>query len=163
MSQKTINIILLFGLVATIIYSVWSSQNLKKVVVADAIELVNEFSLKKELESKVEGKLNEYNHLVDSLNGIVENSSNPNYKKKITLEMRNIQEEARQAYEISNRNINEQVWKRLNPWIEEFGKENDYKIIIGSNGMGTVLYNNNVTECTSDLIQFVNKKYETGS
>jgi len=134
MSQKTINIILLFGLVATIIYSVWSSQNLKKVVVADAIELVNEFSLKKELESKVEGKLNEYNHLVDSLNGIVENSSNPNYKKKITLEMRNIQEEARQAYEISNRNINEQVWKRLNPWIEEFGKENDYKIIIGSNG-----------------------------
>lgn len=67
-----------------------------------------------------------------------------------------------EAYEASNSTINEKVWKRLNPLIDDFGKKNNIRIMIGANGMGTVLYNDNSVSMTNELIEFINKNYKTG-
>jgi outer membrane protein len=68
-----------------------------------------------------------------------------------------------QEYQESNQSINEQVWKRLNPLIDEYGKAKGFRLIIGANGMGSVLYNDEYYDQTKELTDFVNKKYEEGN
>ena len=50
------------------------------------------------------------------------------------------------------KNINEQVRDRLNPLIKDFAVKNNYRIVVGANGMGTVLYNADVVDITDKLI-----------
>ena len=109
--------------------------------------------------------LNQYAQQIDSLGVLLEQTEKNNDEKSSEIFeqlLYNKKVEVQQAYEVSNKNINEQVWKRLNPLIDEFSKEHNYRIVIGANGMGTVLYTDESAERTNDLIQFINKKYANG-
>lgn len=68
-----------------------------------------------------------------------------------------------QEYQQSNQTINEQVWKRLNPLVDAYGKEQGLRLIIGANGMGSVLYNDAYYDRTKEVTAYVNKKYEEGN
>lgn len=52
------------------------------------------------------------------------------------------------------------VVKRLNVYIEEFANDQDYDLIIGSNGNGNVLYGENHLDITESLIAYANGKYQ---
>ncbi len=152
-------------LLATLIYSYSVSVKVDKIVVVDVIRVFNEFEMKKELESKVEVELNSYSDHLDSLSALynlaIENNDNSRanvMKEEIAYAKNEIQ----RIYDVSNKNINEQVWKRLNILIKEFAKEQHYRIVVGANGMGSVLYNEDATDKTSELISFINTRYETG-
>lgn len=152
-------------LLSNIVFSLYIYQQLNNIIIIDVIRLVNEFDMKKELESKVENKLNNYKFQLDSLEAVINNRTkvgNNNEIDQLISSYKSLQLEGIKAYENSNKNINEQVWKRLNPLIDEYSKKNNCRILIGANGMGTVLYNDNKTDKTTELIQFVNSKYEKG-
>jgi len=51
------------------------------------------------------------------------------------------------------------IWKRLNPYIAEYGKEKGYAYIYGANGTGNVLYADEGEDITDELIEYVNKRY----
>jgi outer membrane protein len=55
--------------------------------------------------------------------------------------------------------LNAIIWKRLNPLIQEYGKENKYKMIFGANGTGNLLYSDSSLDISNNLINYVNKKY----
>lgn len=55
--------------------------------------------------------------------------------------------------------LNAIIWKRLNPLIQEYGKENKYKMIFGANGTGNLLYSDSSLDISNSLINYVNKKY----
>jgi outer membrane protein len=74
-----------------------------------------------------------------------------------------LQYNAKAQIEQSDKEVNEQIWKRINPVIDEFAKKNNFSIIIGGNGMGTVLYSNNAINVTTKLIEYANNKYENGN
>lgn len=157
--------ILLLLIASNIIFSIYTNSKVNNIVVIDVLKVVNEFEMKKNLESKVEVKLNELNSRLDSFKASIEKMDKDIESEKadeIIFRYRQMQEETQNAYEISNKNINEQVWKRLNPLIDQFGKEKKYRLIIGANGMGTVLYNEPVMDKSEELIQYINKKYESG-
>jgi outer membrane protein len=137
----------------------------EKIVVIDVIKTFNEFEMKKELEARVELKLNEFTARIDSLKSLAsmaEQRGDTLRRSAVEQELYNVQQQAQQALEVSNQAINEQVWKRLNPMIDEFGKEKGYRIIIGANGMGSVLYRDDAPDVTALLVSFINQKYETG-
>src|SRR5690606_30007217 len=67
-----------------------------------------------------------------------------------------------QYYHQSSQEINKKIWERLNPVIEQYGKERGFALVIGANGAGTVLYGAPRQDVTDDLIQFVNNKYAKG-
>lgn len=55
--------------------------------------------------------------------------------------------------------LNAIIWSRLNPLIQEYGKENKYKMIFGANGTGNLLYSDSSLDISNSLIKYVNKKY----
>lgn len=146
----------------------WTSGNNKKIAVVDAIQLFNSFKMKIELEEKASGGLRYLGHQADSLQKELEGKSKVKDFPKAELEgLYKTYMQAKglleQEYQQSNQSINEQVWKRLNPLIDEYGKKEKLRLIIGANGMGNVLYNDDYYDQTKEVIDFVNKKYETGN
>jgi outer membrane protein len=149
---------------------VWwiGNNNQKKMAVVDAVKIFNSYKMKMELEAKAGGKLEFLGHQVDSIKQeLAARSKTPGMNPAVLEEMyRSFQAaQARldQEYQESNQAINEQVWKRLNPQIDEYGKKHGLRLIIGANGMGSVLYNNDFYDHTNEVIEFVNKKYEEGN
>jgi outer membrane protein len=140
----------------------------KKIAVVDAIKLFNSFKMKQELEAQSGGLLSNLGHQADSLKSdLAAKSKIKDFPKteleKLYVEFRNAQGQLEQTYQQTNQGINEEVWKRLNPMIDEYGKENGFRLIIGANGMGSVLYNDDYYDRTKEVIDFVNRKYEQGN
>lgn len=154
-------------IISAALYGFMVYQN-KKIAVVDAIKLYNEFKMKKELEGHNRGRLQNLGTTVDSLNRLLkakgEDKSTPNaeLQELYTYYMRAQQQLEGAAGEI-NAEINEQVWIRLNPLIDAYGKAHNMRLIIGANGMGTVLYNDDYYDHTDAIIDYVNKEYEKGN
>lgn len=137
---------------------------MKKIAVADAVRLFNNYNMKKELESKDEPLLKFLNSRLDSLDAVIKNTStsaaSDEKQAQLYTSYKETQSLLEESYRRSNQAINEQVWTRLNPLIEEYGKKYGYRLIVGANGMGSVLYHDGYYDVTEDLIKFVNNKYE---
>ena len=138
----------------------------KKIGVIDAVKLFDSFDLTKELEKKAKDRLQELGRQIDSVGNrmqMANTTHNEDESQRLSKEYAYLKNSLQGEFETSNKEINAQVWKRLNPMLEEFGKKSGLHLIIGANGMGSVLYNDSYYDLTGDAIQFVNKKYEEGN
>lgn len=139
----------------------------KKIAVVDVLKLVNEFQMKKDLENNGMQQLKQVGMTTDSLKRLLQASSNDPGKSKEELQhlysnyMSAQRQYDTQAEQLSQE-VNEQVWNRLNPLIDGYGKQENLRLVIGANGMGTVLYNDDYYDHTEQLIQYVNTKYAKG-
>jgi outer membrane protein len=139
-------------------YLITGSQ--KKIAYADAIRLFNEYKFKTDLERSSQGTLGRLKNEVDS--AAVLYKVNPD-DAVVQQVMMSKQQQLRQGYDAINKEINQKVWERLNTKIHDFGKENDIEMLIGANGMGTVLYASESRDVTDALIKYVNESYEKGN
>lgn len=165
---KQIGITLLACLLTGAIVLLIVRYNQKKIAVVDAVKLFNAYKMKQEMEAKAGGRLRFLAHQADSIKqeltvksktkGVPEQELQRLYQSYNTA-----RSGLEQEYEESNQAINEQVWKRLNPVIDEYGKEKGLRLIVGANGMGSVLYYDAYYDHTEELIEYVNQKYETGN
>ena len=167
--RKTLIIVLATILLLTIANTaglVYCYRQTKNTVVIDVIKVFNEFKMKKDLESRVAVKLNDYSASIDSMQAVFTNMKQANAdpeKIRQTGELVDtLRSRAQRAYVTSDKAINEQVWMRLNALLTEYGDQYGYTLVIGANGMGTVLYNQKEIDKTEELIRFINKKYELG-
>lgn len=163
---KTITINVLLSIVTvTAVYWIVTSQQ-KKIGVVDAVKLFDQFNMKKELESREKVKLEEFKKKLDSVGTQVKlaHAAHSDDQEKSLM---NVYNEVGRQLEIEfkrgNKEINEQVWKRLNPLMEEYGRMNKLHLIIGANGMGSVLFNDEYYDLTGDVVNYANKKYEGGN
>jgi len=148
-----------------IMYWQIEKQN-KKTGVVDAVKLFDSFNMKKELESHAKTKLIAISKQADSIGNqlkMARATNNEEEIKKMTYAYNYINASLEDEYKQSNQDINEQVWKRLNPLIMEFGKKKALHLIIGANGMGSVLYNDEYYDLTGEIITYVNNRYEKGN
>ena len=167
MTRQSLFTIVLCGITAVALL-LFNQRNNKKIAVVDAIKLVNSYKMKVEMEAKSAGALKFLAHKADSIKqNLMAQSKVKDFPKEklneIYAEFTNAQSEFERLYQQSNQEINEQVWKRLNPLVDEYGRNNGYRLIIGANGMGSVLYNDDYYDRTKEVIDFVNKKYEEGN
>lgn len=135
----------------------------KKIAVADAVRLFDQFNMKKEMEASAKVKLDMLNKQADSVGSLLQAARavhDEEAEKKFTYAYSYFRSSFDEEYTRSNREINEQVWKRLNPTVEEFGRKMQLHVIIGANGMGSVLYNDDYYDVTEELIKYVNARYE---
>jgi len=139
----------------------------KKIAVVDAVQLFNAYNMKQELEQRAAAHLELLAHQADSIKQVLTVKSKTEGVQQAELQalviaFKTAQNQMESEYQESNQSINEQVWKRLNPVVDEFGKKENLRLIIGANGMGSVLYKDEYYDKTAALIEFVNKKYEEG-
>lgn len=141
-------------------------QKVKKIAMVDAVSLFNEFKMKKDLEKDYKNILFVFSTKVDSVERIIKLLDPKTKDNQQMAELYRAYDYYKAQYESeysrSNQTINEQVWKRLNPLLEEYGKLKKYNIILGANGMGTVLYNDSYYDITKEVVEFVNHKYDNG-
>ena len=140
----------------------------KKIAMVDAVQLFNNFKMKQELEAQANGYLEQINKQTDSLKkAFTAERKSPEATKEKTEALYEALQKAqlhfRQVFQQSNQSINEQVWKRLNPLIDEYGKQHNLRLIIGANGMGSVLYYDDFYDQTKELTDFINRRYEEGN
>lgn len=162
--NNVVTAILFAGLVGVLGYCIYLHQTIQKVVVVDVIETVNKFQMKIDLEKKAANQLIPLKNKVDSLSGIMDYLSNKNQpiSDDLNKEYNYWNQKAIETYQYTNNTINEQVWKRLNPLIDKFGSEKNYRVIVGANGMGTVLYNQKSIDITNELLAYINENYAKG-
>lgn len=138
-----------------------------KIAVVDAVRLFDAFNMKKELEQMAKVKLQVESSQLDSIGNAFQKAkaahSNTEDLGRLSTAYSYMQARLKQDYEQSNRDINEQVWKRLNPMMDAYGKKCGLHLIIGANGMGSVLYNDDYYDRTNDVIQYINKAYAGGN
>lgn len=137
----------------------------RKTAVVDAVKLFNGYNMKKDLEGQVKGKLEFLSKQMDSVQNkwrMVSAAKEQDSAKMLSTIYGMLKQKLQDEYTQSNKMINTEVWKRLNPLIESYGKKHGLHLIIGANGMGTVLYEDNYYDMTDDLIKYVNSKYEQG-
>jgi outer membrane protein len=154
-------VILLLLLVAcTLFFSYKNWKENQRIKYVDTITLFNEFELTKELEAKDAPILNEYKMKLDSLQQVFQLLNNPKEKEALGITIYQFDNDYKRFSESSNKHINDLVWARLNKLINAFGKKNDFTLLFGANGMGTILYGQTNKDETRAIIEFCNKQYK---
>jgi len=62
----------------------------------------------------------------------------------------------------AEKKLTEQVFGRVNDFVKRYGKEKGYRIILGANGSGNILYAEESMDITKDVQEALNKEYEKG-
>lgn len=161
--QIIITVLLCIATAAAVLWIV--NRNSKKIAVVDAVKLFNSYKMKLDLEAVDGRKLDFLAKRVDSLKQeLAVKSKSPGIPKQELEQLYRVfqmeQANLETQYQQSNQSINEQVWKRLNPLVDEYAKKEGLRLIIGANGMGSVLYYDDFYDKTKEVIDYVNKDYE---
>lgn len=132
-----------------------SSCSAKKTGFVDIFKLVQEFELQKEYSGEAKKEMDREQSLIDSM-VYAEQLRNPASYETARQELYTA---LYRKSEERNKEIEKMIWKRLNPYISDFGKEKGYTYIYGANGTGNVLYAAESEDITEELIEYVNKRY----
>ena len=134
-------------------------------------KVVSDFELSKELDAKIKVVQGARKNILDSLEIVVQQLSLKLQKnaasKKEQLEF----DAKRQEYLLKQRQFTEdnqhlqqqyqeQIFKQLNQYIEEYNKDKDYDFIFGAAGNGVIMAAKPGNDITEEIIVFVNKRYK---
>jgi outer membrane protein len=160
---SVLNTVLLFTVIIfLVIHYIKPKQD--TIVYVDNIKLFNGFNMTRDIKAMEEATINKQAKILDSLylrfNELSDKEkarpSAKNLQQQIAIKSKKLQEQ-QDAY-INNLNVN--VWKRLNSYIEAYAQAKGYSIILGTSGKGNVMYANQGIDVTSDVLEFSNKNYE---
>jgi outer membrane protein len=136
------------------------------------------FPLKKQLESKLDNVSSSRKSILDSLElkikmlaSQIDHSVAAPKIKKDSMYMQ--YENLRQEYAMKNQSFtedndrtkaqyNEQIWKQLNQYIKDYGKDKGYAFIFGADGTGSLMYGNEPQNITEDLKIYVSARFSGG-
>lgn len=170
------NLLILSALIISVISITLNFFQFKgeKVAYVDVSKLVKEFELSKTYQNEIDQNLNKQKAFIDSLtyqlSGVTEKltleqpggSSYKNLEAKID----SLYERIKYVEEAFNMNTekmvekyNKEVFAQINQYIEEYGKEHNYSIILGAKGDGSILYGSDANDITTDVIDYINKSY----
>ena len=144
-------------------------KNTKKTGYINTYELYDQFKLKKELEDKLKKTQLSRQSLLDSIKAKLQFTiGNPALSDQERSEKASALKESYymkekqfdQENQAQVQQYDDQVWEQLNQYVKEYGKEKNYKYILGANGQGSLMYADEETEITKEVLEFVNNKYD---
>lgn len=169
MKPLKITLITVFILAITggVSYSMFFNRS--KVAYVNTYLIYNEFTLKKELEKKLEKTKLARQVLLDSIRAKIQITA-----LNKDLEPKELQQkimELRQAYFTKEKQFNEenenqsqqyttQIWDQLNQYIKEYGTEKNFDFILGATGQGSLMFAKETFDVSKELADYVNKRYE---
>lgn len=150
------------GIVVTILLSFTLKKEFTRPEIAfvDIGKLVDGYKFKKELEGSSNQNVYKIRYILDSLQ-MVQRATGGD--PELDAQLNKVQGALEEYYVRSSQDITRKVWDRLNPLMEQYGKERGFELLIGANGAGTVLYGSKSRDITDDLLHYINQKYEKGS
>lgn len=130
-----------------------------KVAFVDISKMVADYTFKKKLEQSSAVGLSTIRKVIDSLEMVRKiGAGTPRIDTQIVAANYAMQ----RFYEQSNQEISKKVWERLNPLMQEYGKEHDLQLLVGATGTGNVLYGSKAADVTEELTRYINSHFENG-
>lgn len=120
----------------------------KQTYYIDITKLLASFEMKIEIEKRIEAEYAYLKSISDSLEIV---NASPNLKEETLTKIQQLDNKVKEG--------DNHIWNRLNPLLQEFGKQKKVDFILGANGMGSILYASDQVDLTQEAIQYVNSNY----
>lgn len=137
----------------------------QEVVYFDLTKTYTSFEYTKQVEAEIKDVEFKRKALLDSLKFQIESfrMNNPEDKNTI-LQLESQYVAKRNIFDEDIQNFTSQsedkIWKQLNSYVSEFGKHNEYKIILGANGTGNIMYGNPKNDISEEVIAYINDQFK---
>ncbi len=130
------------------------------IVYVDNVKLFSNFNMAKDLNQQHQSELQQQKNKVDSLVALLqaadEGADNAAQQQQFVFENNKL----REMGEYFAGEVSQQVWSRLNGYMQEYGKENNYEIVLGTQGSGNLMFAKEARNVTQEFIAYANNKYE---
>jgi outer membrane protein len=141
-----------------------------KTAYVNLSSVYEKFEMKNELQKQLENVQQKRTFILDSL-GLILKTQAALIKEQVTVEKQSDYEiqsrqyiSLKQQYEQDNVNVaqnyQEQIWKQINQYVNDYGEQNGYAYIFGADGSGSVMYASKNFDITDDLTKYVNQRYK---
>ena len=139
------------------------SQETEEIVYVDNVRLFNGFNMTKDL-NQVNGlKIKKQKKTLDSLYTIYtifKENGQTNKLESLEAQLRNEDQALKNMNDQFSNELSQTVWNRLNAYVSEYSIQHDFKIVLGTQGSGNVMYAKEITDVTDDIISYANSSYE---
>lgn len=163
--------------ITSISLTVYQMNRKQKFAIVDLAKLYSDFELKKQLEGQMtnvqdirrknidslELTLNILSHTIQNLDP---EKNKPEYETKVNeFDVRKQEylykkDMMDQDNEAMSQQYNDQIWKQLNQYVEDYGKANGIECIIGGDGSGNVMYRESSMDLTDEMVSYCNDRYK---
>ncbi|MHC0439210.1 hypothetical protein [Flavobacterium sp. 3-210] len=115
----------------------------------------------KELKNKGEKEFISRKTALDNLYVQIQSKSISASQKEVLIkQFIQEKEELEQFNQIFAANESTKIWSRIHSYAEDFSKENDYELILGTDSKTNVLYADEKITVTKAFLAYINKRYE---
>jgi len=159
------------------IFSFFYLQSSSQLVYVDVNKLMDGYERTKVEKSKFEAKATQLRANVDSLMvdwqeeiKLYEKERSTMSKKELELkqeilstkqqQINNYQQAIQKQIQEEDQKASQTVVNDINDFVKEYGKQNNYKIIFGASGGGSIMYANEASDLTDEVLEGLNKEYK---
>jgi outer membrane protein len=168
-----ISTISLLGVLTLILFSF----STPKIAYVETDKLLNEYQGMIEAKAAFQVKANQWQANIDTLKSELETAIKTYEAEKNALSQKIQQEREKelglkqqqlaqynqsisQQAEQEDEKLTEGVVTQVNAYIKEYGKDSGYKIILGANGSGSIVYGEDAMNITEDVLEGLNEEYD---
>jgi len=148
----------------------------QKIGFVDNSVLVNEYQERKDVEASLNTKIEAFKTRTDSLRSAFEleikeaelkartmsqsaiQTLSQELQQKEQLLSQRVQFEQQQIAQESQK-LNDSIINRVKAFVQDYGKSNNFNFILGSNEAGSVLYGEEASDLTQDILKALNENY----
>lgn len=142
-------------LVAIVVFLVVKNGEVHPIAYVINQEVFAGFKGREELNEKLEHTRQRHKQVLDSLYSQLGNEKDGEAIKAFSQKSRGFMEDEQ---ELSDR-YTQQIWKQINTYVNDYGKENDYEMIFGANGSGSLMYASDAVNVTEEVLEYLNRRY----
>lgn len=167
MNYKKI-IIPLLVLIAVGFSVFWSIHTSRKEAYVNTTSLYDGFALKKELEEKYSKVQLARQNLLDSIKYKIQYISlkgpaMSEQEKQLVNDLQRSylykEKEFSDENAVTAQQYSEQIWKQINQFVDDYGKKNNYDLILGATGQGNIMFAKQQDDITKEVTDYINRRY----
>lgn len=166
---------ILITIVALVMFA--SCNEGPKIGYVDNVKLINEYQEKKDIEADLKSKIAQYEKRRDSLGQAFQleiKDAEIKAAKMSQADLQKLQQEFQQKEQIltqrlqfeqgqisqESRTLNDSLKNKVIKFVKDYGRENGYDYILGSNEGGSVMFGKEEDNLTEILLEKLNDEYK---
>lgn len=164
-------------LASIILVCLFMSCQQQKIGFVDNAKLINDYQEKKDLEDKLQIKINAFQKRTDSLRKTFQleiNEAELKARKMSQSDLQKLSQELQQKEQVLSQRVqfeqqqitqesqatNDSLIKKVKKFVQDYGKSNGYTYILGSNEAGSVMFGQDKNDLTQTILDALNKSYK---